>query len=119
MKLSDDLKLCSIPPLPSDWSPPWALIDQLNVFTGQLYLRDYVTYLYHFLDVPAKESPISTAVRNQFQIPGSFKEEKIMSLGSPLPCVKALLAIRIRGLPFSQTHTGMIFQGKSLTREDF
>ena len=45
MKPSDDLKLYLIPPLLRDWTPPWALIDQLNVFTGQLYLRDYRSYL--------------------------------------------------------------------------
>ncbi|KAF8548129.1 hypothetical protein OG21DRAFT_1599535 [Imleria badia] len=122
MKPSDDLRLYSIPPLPSDWSPPWALIDQLNVFAGQLYLRDYESYLglCRFLGVPTKESPNNTAVpRNLFHIPGSFNEEEIMFSGSPLPCVKALVAIRNRGLPFSQTHMGKIFQGKLLTREDF
>ena len=122
MKPSDDVKIYSIPPLSSDWSPPWGLIDQLNVFAGQLYLRDYASYLClcHFLGVSMKESPNETAThQNVFHIPGSFKEDEVTFIDSLLPCVKALLAIWSRGLPFAETHIGKIFQGKPLTKEDF
>ncbi|KAF8434569.1 hypothetical protein L210DRAFT_3453923 [Boletus edulis BED1] len=116
MKPSDDLRLYSIPPLPSDWTPPWDLIDQLNVFAGQLYLRDYESYtrLCRFLDVDD-----TTVRRNLFNIPGSFEEMAITFSGSPLPSVMALLAIRSRGRPFAHTHMGKILQGQSLSREDF
>jgi hypothetical protein len=122
MKPSDDLGLYSIPPLPSDWTPPWALIDQLNVFAGQLYLRDYESYLRlcNFLRVPTKELSNGTAIRwNLFNIPGSFEEMEITFLGSPLPSVMGLLAIRSRGRPFAQTHMGKILQGQLLTERDF
>ena len=124
MKPSDDLKLYSIPPLPSDWTPPWALIDQLNVFTGQLYLRDYQSYLRlcRFLGVPTSitDSPNDTPTRwNLFNVPGSFEDIEITFLGSPLPSVMALLAIRSRGRPFAQTHMGKILQGQFLTDRDF
>ena len=123
MKPSDDLKLYTIPPLPSDWTPPWALIDQLNVFAGQLYLRDYESYLRlcRFLKVPTKESPDKSVVGRKFSIPGRLKEMKITfsARGSPLPFVKALLAIRTRGQPFAHTHMGKILQGQSLTQKDF
>ena len=122
MRPSDDLKLYSIPPLPSNWTPPWDLIDQLNVFAGQLYLRDYRSYLRlcRFLDVPTKESPDNTVVRrNLFHIPGSFEENEITFAGSPLPSVMALLAIRTRGRPFAHTHMGKILQGQLLTEKDF
>ena len=123
MKPSDDLRLYSIPPLPSDWTPPWDLIDQLNVFAGQLYLRDYVSYLRlcRFLGVvPTKELSNDTAIRwNLFNIPGSFEEMGITFVGSPLPFVKALLAIRSRGRTFTQTHMGKILQGQLLTEKDF
>ena len=122
MKPSDDLRLYSIPPLPSDWTPPWALIDQLNVFAGQLYLRDYESYLRlcRFLGVPTKELSNGTAIRwNLFNIPGSLEEMKIAFSGSPLPSVLALLAIRSRGRPFAQTHMGKILQGQPLTKKDF
>ena len=111
MKPSDDLKLYSIPPLPSDWTPPWALIDQLNIFAGQLYLRNYTSYLRlcHFLGVPMSSG---TAIRrNLYNIPGSFEETDIQFSGSPLPSVMALLAIRSRGRPFAETDMGKILQG--------
>ncbi|KAF8122652.1 hypothetical protein EV363DRAFT_821637 [Boletus edulis] len=116
MKPSDDLRLYSIPPLPSDWTPPWDLIDQLNVFAGQLYLRDYASYtrLCRFLNVDD-----TTVRRNLFNIPGSFEEMAITFSGSPLPSVMALLAIRSRGRPFGHTHMGKILQGQSLSRKDF
>ena len=120
MKPSDDLRLYSIPPLPSDWTPPWDLIDQLNVFAGQLYLRDYESYLRlcRFLDVSTStaDTPIR---RNLFSIPGSFEETEITFSGSPLPSVMALLAIRSRGRPFAHTHMGKILQGQLLREEDF
>ena len=122
MKPSDNLQLYSIPPLPSDWTPPWGLIDQLNVFAGQLYLRDYASYLRlcRFLDVPTRESPNDTQIqRNLFTIPGSFEEMEITFASSPLPSVMALLAVRGRGRPFEHTHMGKILQGHLLTEKDF
>jgi len=124
MRASDDLRLYSIPPLPSDWTPPWDLIDQLNVFTGQFYLRDYESYLRlcRFLGVSTSitDFPDDTPIRwNLFNIPGSFEEMEITFLGSPLPSVMALLAIRSRGRPFAQTHMGKILQGQILTEKDF
>jgi hypothetical protein len=119
---SDDLRLYSIPPLPFDWTPPWAPIDQLNVFAGQLYLRDYTSYLRlcRFLDVPTQEFPNDTAIRrNVFNIPGSLEEMEITFSDSPLPSVMALLAIRTRGQPFADTHMGKILQGQTLREKDF
>ena len=122
MKPSDDLRLYSVPPLPSDWTPPWVLIDQLNVFAGQLYLRDHKSYLRlcRFLGVPTKDLPDGTAIRwNLFNIPGSFEESEITFSGSPLPSVMALLAVRSRGRPFAHTHMGKILQGQLLREKDF
>jgi hypothetical protein len=122
MKPSDDLRLYSIPPLRSDWTPPWALIDQLNVFAGQLYLRDYESYLRlcRFLGVPTKELPKDGAVRwNLFDVPGSFEENEMTFSASPLPTVMALLVVRNRGRPFSHTHMGKLLQGQLLTEKDF
>ena len=124
MKPSDDLRLYSIPPLPSDWTPPWDLIDQLNVFAGQLYLRDYESYLRlcRFLEIPTSTADIANDTpirRNLFNVPGSFEETEITFSGSPLPSVMALLAIRSRGRPFAETHMGKILQGQLLTEKDF
>ena len=122
MKPSGDLMLYSIPPLPTNWTPPWALIDQLNVFAGQLYLRDYESYLRlcRFLGVPTKEPSNGMAIRwNLFSIPGSFEGMEITFSGSPLPSVMALLAVRSRGRPFAHTHMGKILQGQLLSEKDF
>ena len=123
MKPSDDLQLYSIPPLPSNWTPPWALIDQLNIFAGQLYLRDYESYLRlcRLLDIPAtKESRNERfAQRNPPNTDGGPKKKAKASSSSPLAFVQALLAIRRRGLPFGQTHMGKIVQGQLLTEKDF
>ena len=124
IKPSDDLRLYSIPPLPSDWTTPLDLMDQLNVFSGQLYLRDYGSYLRlcRFLGAPISttEVPNDTTIRrNLFNIPGSFEENEITFMGSPLPCVMALLAIRSRGRAFSHTHMGKILQGQLLQETDF
>ncbi|KAF8548327.1 hypothetical protein OG21DRAFT_1449260 [Imleria badia] len=123
MKPSDDLQLYSIPPLPSDWTPPWALIEQLNVFAGQLYLRDYESYLQlcRLLGIPTtKESRNKRLAQlNLSNIRGIPQKHEITSSGLRLPFVQALLAIRRRGLPFAQTDMGKIVQGQLLTEKDF
>ena len=121
MKPSDDLRFYTIPPLPSDWTPPWELIDQLNIFAGQLYLRDYASYLRvcRLLGVPATKQQRNQ--RNPSNVRGSDKKDETKSSrsGSSLPFVKALLAIRTRGLPFAESHMGRILQGQILTERDF
>ena len=127
MEASDDLKWYSIPALPDDWSPPWALIDQLNVFAGQLYLRNYTSYvrLCRFLGVHTEDLPLGDAGntsihRNWFNFPGSLDPEiEITFDDSPLPFVMMLLAIRRGGMGFSKTHMGSILRGQLLTEKDF
>ena len=127
MEASDDLKWYSIPALSDDWSPPWALIDQLNVFAGQLYLRNYTSYvrLCRFLGVHTEDLLLGDAGntsihRNWFNFPGSLDPEiEITFDDSPLPFVMMLLAIRRRGMGFSKTHMGNILRGQLLTEKDF
>ncbi|KAN0080285.1 Protein of unknown function (DUF3638) domain containing protein [Tylopilus felleus] len=45
VKPCDNLALYNIPALPAGWTPPAPLLDQLNVFAGQLYLKDYEMYI--------------------------------------------------------------------------
>ena len=118
----DDLKLYSVPPVSSDWNPPWALIDQLNVFAGQLYLRNYTSYvrLSYFLGVPTTDLPDALVQRNWFKVPGSLDTEIEMTFdNTPLPFVMMLLAIRRRGMGFAETHMGRVLQGQLLTEADF
>ena len=121
MKPSDDLRFYTIPPLPSDWTPPWELINQLNIFAGQLYLRDYASYLRVccLLGVPAMKQQWNQW--NLSNVHGSDKKDETKSfrLGSSLPFVKVLLAIWTRGLLFAESHMGRILQGQILTERDF
>ncbi|KAG9308685.1 hypothetical protein JVU11DRAFT_11642 [Chiua virens] len=123
MKPADDLMFYSIPPVPDDWTPPWDLIDQLNIFAGQLYLRDYDSYLRlsHFLQIQkqSREDRMKKAARyNLFNLRSRQELEKA-DPDSLLPSMMMLLAIRRRGFPFSDSHMGKILQGQSLTRADF
>ncbi|KAF8546980.1 hypothetical protein OG21DRAFT_1607573 [Imleria badia] len=125
IKPCDNLKLYSVPPVPSDWTPPWALVDQLNIFAGQLYLRNYTSYvrLSHFLGVPTTDLPGDAGAlvrRNWFKIPGSLGAEIEMTFdNTQLPFMMMLLAIRRRGMGFAETHMGRILQGQLLTEADF
>lgn len=124
MKPADDLKLYSVPPLPSDWTPPWDLIDQLNVFAGQFYLSDYASYvrLCRFLGIHTEHSPQKAGTviaRNWFNNPDSSDEEiKNRFDGTPLPLVMMLLAVR-QGMAFAGTHMGRVLDGWPLSEEDF
>ncbi len=40
----EDLSFCAVPPLPIDWVAP-PVGTQINLFAGQLYLRNYEEYL--------------------------------------------------------------------------
>lgn len=123
MRPADDLMFYSIPPVPDGWIPPWDLIDQLNVFAGQLYLRDYESYLRlrRFLGIHKKDlhKNVGTAVRRNLITPDVLEEIRDTFKDSPLPSVMKLLAIRRGGLPFAETHMGKILQGQQLTSEDF
>ena len=124
MKPTDDLKLYAVPPLPSDWTPPWDLIDQLNVFAGQFYLSDYASYvrLCRFLGIHTEHLPQKAGTviaRNWFSNPDSSDEEiKNRFDGTPLPLVMMLLAAR-QGMAFAGTHMGRILDGWPLSEEDF
>ena len=124
MRPADDLMFYSIPPVPDNWTPPWDLIDQLNVFAGQLYLSHYESYLrlLRFLGIHRKErlpKNVGTAIRHNLITPSVLEEIGNTFTDSPLPSVMMLLAIRRRGLPFAETHMGRILQGQALSEEDF
>ncbi|KAF8137291.1 hypothetical protein EV363DRAFT_1394838 [Boletus edulis] len=126
MKPADDLRLYSVPPLPSYWTPPWDLIDQLNVFAGQLFLTDYTSYvrLCRFLGVHAGDLPQNAGtvvLRNWLSNPYSESSDtkiKNRLKGTPLPHAMHLLAVR-RGKDFARTHMGRILDGWPLSEEDF
>ncbi|KAI6026973.1 hypothetical protein EDC04DRAFT_3092210 [Pisolithus marmoratus] len=127
MRSCDDLRLYTIPSTPPDWIAPTSLVDQVNLFAGQLYLRDYTTYvrLCRFLCVYADDLAsegdfdvgsdgfIAPAHRpRKAQIPGSFRK-------SPLAFLRHVINLRRRGMNFVATHMGKILNGRLLKEEDF
>ncbi|KIK92145.1 hypothetical protein PAXRUDRAFT_147949 [Paxillus rubicundulus Ve08.2h10] len=127
MKPCDDLSLYSVPTVPLDWTPPLALMDQLNVFAGQLYLRDYATYirLCRFLCIYAKDLQDEDDI--EVQCDGFIAPQHRPLLAqsnksfqcTPLPSLKALVGLRRKGMSYAPTHMGKILEGRPLTERDF
>ena len=123
----DDLLLHSIPTVPPDWTAPAPLVDQLNLFAGQLYLRDYSTYIRvcRFLCVYAKdlEDGGSFEVQSDGFIQPAHRPLRARRAcsfqKSPLPFLRDLIGLRRMGMQFSLTHMGKILDGRLLREEDF
>ncbi|KIK90485.1 hypothetical protein PAXRUDRAFT_14327 [Paxillus rubicundulus Ve08.2h10] len=127
MRPCDDLKLYSIPAVPDTWTASLfpQVVDHLNVFAGQLYLRDYKTYiqLCRFLCLQARDLEADgdfTIQSDGFIKPedrppralGSFQE-------SPIPSLKKLFGLRTKGMLYAPTHMGKILDAQLLTEDDF
>jgi hypothetical protein len=126
MKAADDLKFYNIPSsglIP--WSEPLAIqLNQLNLFGGQLYLKDYSAYkdLCSFLGILATElsTEDNRVQRDGFiehdpddpPTPGRFQT-------SPLPFLKELFGLRRKGQSYFTTHLGKILHSRVLTEKDF
>ncbi|KAI6026974.1 hypothetical protein EDC04DRAFT_220473 [Pisolithus marmoratus] len=123
----DDLRLYTIPSVPSDWTAPTSLVDQVNLFAGQLYLHDYNTYLRlcRFLCVYADDlaGEGDLEVESDGFISPVNRPPKAQSIGSfqksPLPFLKHVINLRRRGMNFERTHMGKILHGRLLNQQDF
>lgn len=128
MRSFEDLKLCTIPPiLEASWQAPSPLVQQLNIFAGQLYLQDYGAYerLCGFLGLYLKEISLGGAVpilsdgfveninaRNKLGIHSPFSK-------SPVLFLRQLMGLRRKGQTYLATHIGQILHGRLLTEKDF
>ncbi|KAG9310892.1 hypothetical protein JVU11DRAFT_8750 [Chiua virens] len=127
MKSCDDLRLYSIPKVPYGWVPSTPLMDQLNVFAGQLYLQDYKAYirLCRFLCLYARdvESGELGEIRSDgFLSPRSQPRQLQTVLTfqySPLDALKNLVGLRRKGAHFAPTHMGKLLEGRPLVENDF
>ncbi|PGH26548.1 hypothetical protein AJ80_01862, partial [Polytolypa hystricis UAMH7299] len=109
--------------------PRSSLIRQLNLFAGQLYLRDmdeYIT-LRQFLGL-AYKPPNNNNVRvssDGFVTPadrkyyGPVMAANCPFLKSPVPFLKLLLELRRKGQSFRRSHLGAILNGELLTEDRF
>ncbi|KAL4077961.1 hypothetical protein J3A83DRAFT_4356726 [Scleroderma citrinum] len=127
LRSCDDLLLYSIPAVPNNWTAPTPLVDQLNLFAGQLYLRDYMTYIRvcRYLCVYAKDLHREGCfeVQNDGFIEPAHRPLRAQRasafLKSPLPFLRHLIKLRRMGMWFAQTHIGRILDGRQLREEDF
>ena len=127
MSPCDDLGLYSIPAVPADWTPPSSLMDQLNVFAGQLYLKDYETYIWlcRFLSVYARDLQDEEDIEvgcDGFISPDnrpSHLQSAHAFQTSPLDSLKRLMGIRRKGMRFAPTHMGKLLDGWLLSGDDF
>ena len=127
MKPSDDPPLYCIPMLPTGRTVPSPLMDQLNMFAGQLYFKDYETYtrLCRFFCVytnnPEGEESIEvetgrfTEPRNQ---PEHLRKNP-QAFQSTLHTLKTLIGFRRKGAGFTQTHMGKLLHRRLLSEGDF
>ncbi|KAI6119096.1 hypothetical protein EV401DRAFT_1861944 [Pisolithus croceorrhizus] len=127
MRPCDDLRLYTIPSAPPHPISPALLTDQINLFAGQLYLCDYLTYLRlcRFLCVYANDlaGEGDLEVESDGFIAPAHRPLKTRSMDSfqksPLPFLKHVINLRRRGMNFAATHMGKILHGRLLKEEDF
>ncbi|KAN0080270.1 hypothetical protein V8E55_009836 [Tylopilus felleus] len=126
MKSCDDLALYNIPTVPAGWTPPSRLMDQLNVFAGQLYLEDYETYIrlcrffcVYARDLEGKDVEVGCdgfiTPNNRPRHLGSADTFQT----SPLESVRTLIGLRRKGMHFAQTDMGKLLDGRLLSEDDF
>ena len=128
MKPCDDPPLYSIPMLPTGGTVPSPLMDQLNMFSGQLYFKDYETYirLCRFLRVYERgpEGEEGNKARGSWLIklwsPPRRLQLNTQTCQSPqLWSLKTLIGFRRKGVCFTQTHMGKLLDGRQLSESDF
>lgn len=122
------LDFCPVPRLPYPWQPNIPLIDQLNIFAGQLYFRDYKAYerVCGFLGLYLDET--SSEKRAAIHSDGFVDKSDRQALGmryespfvkSPVTLLRALVGFRRKGQSYMTTHMGHVLHGRLLTKEDF
>ncbi|KAH0566189.1 hypothetical protein GP486_000421 [Trichoglossum hirsutum] len=127
MRTFEDLSFCAIPEVPQPPLVP-STIMQLNLFAGQLYLRNFEDYhsLCRFLGLCS--SPPDGSVRvacDGFVDPtGRRVVDPAMArecpfTKSPVDFLRAVIALRRKGQGFAKSHFGEILNGELITREKF
>ncbi|KAK6504674.1 hypothetical protein TWF481_006613 [Arthrobotrys musiformis] len=109
------------------WRLPSALLDQLNLFAGQLYFRHSTAYHHtaEWLGLRTTElHPESEWYEDGFVNPnhrrridgGIFKSTFKVS---PVPCMQGLVAIRRKGVKSDLSQLGLLLAGKLLNNDQF
>lgn len=121
------LDFCPIPCLPLSWQPNTSLVDQLNIFAGQLYFPDHMAYqrvcgfLGLYLDETSAKNRIviqSDGFVDVLDRPGLGMNQESPFTASPVTLLRALLGFRRKGQSYSTTHMGHVLHGRLLKAED-
>jgi len=134
----EDLSFCVIPPVSKSWLVPMTAVRDLNIFAGQLYIRDYEVYitLCGFLGllsgnpesgmvvesdgfVRRLTSTGSELVNGNGSVDGVVRRMESPFMKSPVEFLRAILAMRRKGQGFEMSHLGMILHGELIPRERF
>lgn len=120
----EDLSFCALPPL-GLWRAPGSVLTQLNLFSGQLYLRNFSEYkaLCEFLGLCSDPPDDNTNVSpDGFISPaanGGMSRTSSKFTKSPVGFVRQLVAIRCKGQAYSSSHMGKMLNGELLRPDDF
>ncbi|KAK6359305.1 hypothetical protein TWF696_000468 [Orbilia brochopaga] len=129
MRTFEDLKWLKVnrDPFPRKWCMPAVLMDQLNLFAGQLYFRQKTSYL--------RTAEWLSLRTNEVADDSQFYEDGFIPFGhrrlkrgdtftstfktSPVPCMQGLMAMRRKGKRYDPTHIGQLLHGKFLPDNEF
>jgi hypothetical protein len=123
----EDLSFCAIPPVPQTWSTP-IIAHQLNLFAGQLYIRNYEDYtsLCRFLglcsSVPKDQTTIACdgfiSLANRTLL-GQDWDKACPFETSPVAFIRSVIAFRRKGQSTTVSHIGQILNGELVSKEQF
>lgn len=129
MKTFEELSFCPIAPaIGALVQIPISLVEQLSIFAGQLYLRDYDAYerLCGFLGLYLKEIPPGQTISiNSDGFVGNSSVRTSLGMGyspfsrSPVLFLRQLMDCRRKGQTYLATHMGQILHGRLLSEKDF
>ena len=123
----DDVSFCVVPSISRSWNAR-SIATQINLFAGQLYLRDVAEYssLCQFLGVASQPPNDSVRVAcDGFINPEDRKAvDGVMARNcrfkvSPLAFLRTVMALRRKGQNFGGSHMGRLLNGELLKEEDF
>lgn len=123
----EDLSFCAVPPVPDDWSLP-AISTSVNLFAGQLYLRDVEKYrtLCRFLGVRFQHSYAGVDISTDgFISPETrhLQDDETAAIckftESPIDFLRLVTTFRRLGQTFASSHMGKVLSGELVRLMDF
>ncbi|PQE07113.1 p-loop containing nucleoside triphosphate hydrolase protein [Rutstroemia sp. NJR-2017a BVV2] len=127
MRTLEDLSFCAIPAAHGPLPDP-NIIRHLNLFAGQLYIRDFGEYtiLCQFLGLCSQPPDDSIQVAcDGFIYPASRANSESIMLracsftASPVQFLRMVIAFRRKGQSFASSHFGKILNGQLVGKNEF